>query len=269
MSLPSLHRARPRFAAPILFATTLAALLVAFPRPAQSQVLLALIFGDKIASEKFHLGIDLGGQFSDQANVGGDQPRITFAAGVIADYKLSNRLFLYGEIMGVSKMGSNDISPPVPTGSQVLDSFLAGSDMAVQLSYISVPLMLKYGFSDNRFLVGAGGQVGFLTSAKYSYSGSNSSVGDYNYRQDVKDLYNSTDAGFAFLLEYVLHRKLRPSIQLQGYIGMTDILKDNPGDAVTNRSITVSLIVPLLGQGAASEGSGSSKSGTTSSSGNR
>jgi hypothetical protein len=259
---------RPRLAALALLFTALSALLVAFPRPAHSQVLLALLFGDKIASEKFHLGIDVGAQFSDQANLGGDEVRTTFAAGVVADYKLSDRLYLYGEIMGLSKMGSNGLSP-VPTGNSDLDTFLSGSDMAVQLQYISVPVLLKYGFSENRFLVGLGGEIGFLTGAKNSYSGSTNSVGDYTYSQDVKDLYNSTDAGFAFLLEYVLHRKLRPSIQLQGYIGLTDILKDNPGDAITNRALTLSLVIPLLGHGSVASGSGSETSGTTSSSSKR
>jgi len=268
MSLPSIGPVRPRFAALALLFTTLSALLMAFPRPAQSQVLLALIFGDKVASEKFHLGVDLGAQFTDQGNVGGDDVRTTFAAGAVAEYKLGSRLYLYGEIMGLSKMGSKGLSP-YPTGNSDLNDFLDGSKMAVQLQYINVPIMLKYGFSDNKFMVGAGGEIGFLTSAKYAYTGTGSMVGDYTYSQNVKDLYNSTDAGFAFMLEYVLHRKLRPSIQLQGYLGMTDILKDNPGDAVTNRALTLSLVTPLIGHGSKSSDSGSSTSGTGSSSSNR
>jgi hypothetical protein len=105
--------------------------------------------------------------------------------------------------------------------------------------------MLKYGLAQNRLHLGAGPQVGFLLSATDE---AQATLREDRLPQDtrvtvetnIEDDLNSTDAGIVFAVEY----KLAPdpfatSLGVRYYLGLTDLLKDNPGDAVYNRVFTI------------------------------
>jgi opacity protein-like surface antigen len=85
--------------------------------------------------------------------------------------------------------------------------------------------MFKYDVA-NRFYLEAGPQVGFLVAAD---------LGDL----DVKDSYETTDFGVNFGLSYGFTEKI--FAQARYNIGMTNIVKDNGDDKVSNAVMSFSL----------------------------
>jgi hypothetical protein len=72
--------------------------------------------------------------------------------------------------------------------------------------------------------------------------------------EDIKNDLNGTDAGVVFHAEYKLGPgPFAPSVGARYYLGLTDLVTDNPGDAVYNPVFT---IVFSLAMGGAEEEEG-------------
>ena len=66
--------------------------------------------------------------------------------------------------------------------------------------------------------------------------------------EDIEDSLNSFDAGVAFHLEYKLGESpFAATLSARYYLGLTDIIKDNSGDAVYNRVFSVFGSIPIGG----------------------
>jgi hypothetical protein len=87
------------------------------------------------------------------------------------------------------------------------------SDVNFNLSYLSVPVMLRYNVAENVNLQ-AGPQVGFLLSAKAKYEGES---------EDMKEMFNSIDFGAAFGLGLDFG-KINASARY--YLGIANIAAD-------------------------------------------
>ncbi len=112
-----------------------------------------------------------------------------------------------------------------------------------KLGYFAIPVLLKYGALGRQLHLGVGPQIGFLLSANDKFQGviNNQITVD----EDIEEGLNSTDAGVVFNLSYKFRPSYGTGINVRYYLGLTDIIKDNPGDAVYNRvlSIFVSLAI--------------------------
>jgi hypothetical protein len=116
-----------------------------------------------------------------------------------------------------------------------------------RLKYFTIPLLVKYGVADNRLYLGAGPQVGFLTSASDTYEGTASTGNAITVDTDIKSSTASTDGGVLLHLEWKIRRGFSPSISARYYLGLVDTVKDNPGDAVYNRVFSILLTIPIGG----------------------
>ena len=97
---------------------------------------------------------------------------------------------------------------------------------------------------EDRLHLGAGPQVGFLSGATDVYEGVIENR--ITVEDDIEDNLNSTDAGVTFHIEYKLKEgPFSTSLNARYYHGLTDIIKDNPGDEVYNRIFSLSISVPM------------------------
>ncbi|MBS1549861.1 MAG: PorT family protein [Bacteroidetes bacterium] len=118
------------------------------------------------------------------------------------------------------------IQPEVLYSLQGAKSDVAGANATLNTGYVNVPVMLQYNLAEG-FFVEAGPQFGFLTSAKMK-----ATVAGYTGEVDVKDTMNSFDFGIGLGAGYFITPKL--SVNARYTAGITDIAKDNSGDAVRN-----------------------------------
>jgi opacity protein-like surface antigen len=195
--------------------------------------LLALVFGFTYA-QKTEFGVKGG---LNSSNFSGDtggidfKSRIGFNVGAFAAIKLSEKITLQPEIL-YSTQGAKAVNV-----SQFYDGALYTGDVKFNLSYINVPVMIKYYVAD-KFNLEAGPQIGFLTSAKTStkLDGFNQTVDD-----DIKDSFESVDFGLNFGVGYDITEKV--SVGIRYNLGLSNIFKTVEGDDSKTQNSVFSLSV--------------------------
>jgi opacity protein-like surface antigen len=157
--------------------------------------------------------------------------RIGFNVGAFAAIKLSGKITLQPEIL-YSTQGAKAVNV-----SQFYNGALYTGDVKFNLSYINIPVMIKYYVAD-KFNLEAGPQIGFLTSAKTStkLDGFNQTVDD-----DIKDSFESLDFGLDFGAGYDITKNISAGIRYS--LGLANIAKTEPGDNSKLKNNVLSLSV--------------------------
>lgn len=213
---------------------------------AQSQVLIALLVGDKLNSDKFEMGINLAGNWQNLTGLEGTKSRFSLGFGIYGTLKLSEKLALQPELLFKDPRGAADVPPDV-FGNPDLDPLLENAAVSAKLAYVSIPILLKYHLTPQLSL-GFGPQIGILSSAKKVYVAEVYAEEDLVFKDNIKSTLNDLDFALAFNLEYKLMKKKGIHIGLRYYLGLTDIIKDNPGEPVKNSVIQINLGIPLGGK---------------------
>jgi hypothetical protein len=241
-----MKRSYARILLSLVFCIAFAMVLV--PRKANGQVQIGMLFGDKVTSEKFHLGVDIGANLSNLAGIEGTkvEMRVGFFLGLVGEWRFTEHWYLQPELGAFYYTGAKnlpeDYFPPPPE----VEGIVTGNEVSRRLRYFTIPVLIKYGAVDNRLHLGAGGQVGFLTSAKDKYEGTSDNGNAIEVEQDITEYTSSTDAGLLFNIEWKLKKQiLSASIVLRYYLGLADTVKENPGDPVYNRVLSLLVTVPI------------------------
>ena len=182
--------------------------------------LLVLAFGFTYA-QKAEFGIKGGlnsSNFSGDTEGADFKSRVGFNIGAFAAIKLSEKITLQPEIL-FSTQGAKADNVVVP-----YNDVYYTADVKFNLSYINVPVMIKYYVSD-KFNLEVGPQIGFLTSAKTSTK----VVGiSQTSEQDAKDSFESVDFGLNFGAGYDFTENVFAGIRYN--LGLANIAKTQSGD---------------------------------------
>jgi len=213
---------------------------------AHSQVLIALLVGDKLNSDKFELGIRLAGNWQNLTGYDGTSSRFGIGFGIYGTLKLSDKFSLQPELFFKDPRGADGV-PANEFGHPDLDPLLENAEVTAKLAYVSLPVLLKYHLTP-QISVGFGPQIGYLSSARNEYVAQVYSKEDLVFKDDIKDTLNNFDFALAFNLEYRLMKKRAIQIGLRYYLGLSDIVKDNSGDSVRNSVFQVYIGIPVGGK---------------------
>lgn len=222
---------------------------------ANSQVLLSLIFGEKLNSDGIEFGLEGGYNWSTLTGLETSEYRRTFNLGFYFDIRLKDPWYLYtGTLvkssLGVANLTSNDINKlgVAPRPEQ--------GKYDQQINYFLVPVFLKYKFK-NRIYLEAGPQFGLRSKAFVEFR-SDASDPEVVTRDYNKEAIRSIEAGVAGGFGY----KFRPgprgmSVGVKYYYGLTRVYKDFQS---YNRGIFLKINVPI-GAGKKDDFEPSSKKG--------
>jgi len=216
---------------------------------AQSQVLMSLIFGDKLNSPNIEFGLEGGANFSTISNLDSDY-RTDFNLGFYFDFNLKNPSWVFNTgVIVKSTMGTKEIAV-YSLNDEKLDVAFASGSVDRKINYFNVPLMIKYKF-DNNIYVKAGTQLGLLSRAtdvfRQNYNGE-----DLEYKNNIRDKIHVIDAGLAVGLGYRLKTGNGVNLGLQYYYGLVPLLKGDADQNQYNRSLYVIAGLPI-GKGKAAK----------------
>ena len=210
--------------------------------------LLVLLFGDKVASEELHFSLKLGANVGNLSGIDGTETHWGPNFGLLVNIKLSDKFSLIPEFSPLSKKGAKNI-PLVVTGNPNLDALLANSPKSKRtLEYIDLAVVGRYNIND-RLSVGAGPYMGILTGATDVYTATAIEDDDLNYKDNIKSQLNSLDFGAIFEVTYKLSKARGGkglAVHVRYQLGLTDIVKDNVGDAVTNSCFQLTVSFPFI-----------------------
>jgi hypothetical protein len=182
-----------------LFALVLMAFIVKPTQQVHAQAaLFILIFGDKVATEKFHLSLDAGLNFTNLAGLDDGKMRLGVNFGLGTHFKINDRWHLAPEVKFLSRRGVTDVENPIPIPEEFEDVDVKSD---IRLNYIDVPILAQYKF-ENGLYFSAGPQISFLTEARQITKITSNNGNTLEVDQDVKDQFTGIDFSFPVEIAY-------------------------------------------------------------------
>ena len=233
----------------------LLSLILAFTLTSASnaQALLILLFGDHLSTETFQAGINVSGSASTINGLNNVDYRFNWAFGAFGEVKFSEHWFLHFHLTIKTPAGAKNVDPIVPIPPEI-DTLISDPKTTRSFNYITLPIFVTYKLSP--FKIGIGAQLGYLTSADDTYEAITYQGNDITLVSDVRGQFNKWDAGLTGIIDYSIspEKKMRSlRLSLTYYYGLTDMVKDNTGDAWTNSEFLLSIGIPIGGSDDAEE----------------
>ena len=215
---------------------------------ANAQALLIILFGDELSTETLQAGINADLSASNFTGMNGTDYRISWAFGAFFEIKLSENWSLQPELTIKTPAGAKNMPSDYYLEEEIIDTLFNDINVTTSMNYISIPIYLKY--TTGHWGFGAGPMFGYLTGATDTYSGGTEFGDDFSLDRKVKDRFNNWDVGLTLMVDFLFapEEKMRSTrLGLKYYMGLTDILKDNSGGAVSNSIFLLSLGIPIGG----------------------
>nr|WP_294786578.1 porin family protein [uncultured Flavobacterium sp.] len=217
---------------------------------AKSQVLISLLFGDKLNSPYLEFGLEGGINLSEISNLESSGMNPGFNLGFYFDFrsKKNPAWMINTGVIVKSPMGARHI--PVYSLDDVnLDNSFEGGTVNREIRYFNVPILIKYQFK-NRIYLKAGPQLGLLASAFDEFS-NEINKDDLTYKKKIKDQIRVIDAGIALGTGYHMNVGNGLNVTIQYYYGLVPVMKGD-GPNVYNRSLYLTAGIPI-GKGKAAK----------------
>jgi len=221
-----------------------------FGLTAHGQVLISLLFGDKLNSGNIEFGLDGGINFMTLPGVAGSSSNHGFNLGFYFDIKTKSRYLIHTGVIVKSPMGASGITP-YSLNDPDLDNAFAEGEVKRNLRYFNVPVMIKRPFN-NHFFAEAGVMLGLMNKSYDEFNQSVNKKEDLTFKLYNRDAYHPLDAGLIAGVGYRLLGGNGMNLGLRYYYGLVDITIDDSGDNVYNRSLYVTVGIPI-GAGKAKE----------------
>lgn len=215
----------------------------------QSQVLISILLGDKLNSDKLEFGLDGGANFSDLRGADGEF-KSNFNIGFYFNFGLKNPNWQIGTgVIVKSTMGASGL-PVYSVGDVLLDSLFEGGQVHRKIRYFNVPVFAKYKIGDHFFLE-AGCMLGLRHKAFDVFQQSTKEDDDTEFTNKIKGDVRAIDAGLLGGIGYKIRKANGMHFGLRYYHGLVNVMVDEGGLAQYNRSIYLLLGIPI-GKGKAS-----------------
>jgi len=206
----------------------------------QSQVLIALLLGDKLNSGKIEFGLDGGLNFSTIANMDSNNWGEEYNLGFYFDFKMKNQWYLNTGVLVKSTLGLDKLTDEDLEflGATTYDT---EGDYRQRISYFIVPALAKYKFDNNIYLE-LGPQFGLARKGFIQFD-SDIDGNEARIRETNTDMLNRFDMGIAAGTGYRLLKGLGWTIGARYYYGFIDVYKDRSG--TKNSTLFLKLNVPI------------------------
>ena len=221
------------------YLTLLVIILMGFT--SHSQVLLSILFGDKLNSDGLEFGLEGGFNWSDISGLDADKRLSTFNLGFYFDFRLKNQWNIYTGVLVKAKLEDSKLSPEDLAFLEITPNAEEEGTYSQVINYFVVPALLKYNFK-NRMYVEAGPQFGLMYKSWVEFE-SNLDNKDIKTKDYNKDKINRLDTGITFGTGYKLMPDSGMTLGLKYYYGFTNVYKGVSGS--NNSSLFLKLNLPI------------------------
>ena len=204
------------------------------------QVLMSILFGDKLNTDGLEFGLDTGANWSEISDLDSSSYLRTFNIGFYFDIRLKNQWSIYTGVLVKANMGSDDLTEEDLVFLEVPLQPEDGT-YSQRLNYFIVPGMIRYSFP-NRIYLEAGPQLALMYKSVVEFYSETDDreilIKDFN-----EDAIRRFDAGISGGLGY----KIKPvgglTLGLRYYYGLTNVYKGRSG--TKNSSIFLKANFPV------------------------
>lgn len=212
----------------------------------QSQVLIALLLGDKLNTGKMEFGLDGGLNYSGISNMDTSKKLSEFNLGFYFDIKMKEQWYLNTGVLVKSTLGVNELSMGdleflnATVYNDQSGNILEG-DYSQKMSYFLIPALAKYKLKNHIYAEG-GLQIGWMYNSWIQFD-SNIEGNTTRIKENNKDMINWFDMGIAVGTGYRLLNGYGWSLGVRYYQGFLDVYKDQSG--TKNSSLFLKLNIPI------------------------
>jgi hypothetical protein len=239
LSIPPIKRTAKKWRS---LAVALLIILMAHVAPAQ--VLISIVFGDKLNSNKVEFGLDGGVSISDLEGLPVGKARSALNLGFYFDIKLKDSSWMiHSGVMVKSSFGARKLPVYSLDDPELNDVFVDGS-VTRKLSYFNVPVMIKKRFT-RRLSAEIGPMISLLNKGVDEFINSVADDDDLIHTVKIKKQYHPLDFGFIGGFGYRMMKGNGLNLGVRYYFGLTDIEIDDTVTDVFNRSFYAYVGIPI------------------------
>lgn len=206
----------------------------------QSQVLLTVLFGDKLNSDGLEFGLEGGFNFSDISQLEANKRLSAFNLGFYFDVRLKDQWNLYTGVLVKAKLGDDNLSANDLEFLGITPNPEEGT-YSQKINYFVVPALLKYNFK-NRIYLEAGPQFSLKHKAWVEFNSDNDER-DIRIKDFNKDKINPLDVGVTIGTGYKLMPESGMTVGVKYYYGFANVYKGVSG--TNNSSWFLKLNIPI------------------------
>lgn len=212
---------------------------------AKSQVLISLLFGEKLNSPNVEFGLETGINWSNISGLESNGYAGKFNIGFYFNFRVKNQWFINTGVLVKSNLGTGGLTDNdlLLTDSEpfVLDGVKLDGRYSQILDYFIVPVLAKYRF-DNNFYVAAGPQFSLMYDAFLEFDSKDKQL-EARVREYNKDYFSRIDIGATGAIGYILRDGKGMTIGLKYYYGFFDVYKNVAG--TKNSSFFAHVNIPI------------------------
>jgi hypothetical protein len=207
-----------------------------------AQVLISLLFGDALNSEKIEFGLTGGLNRSYLNNYNSSEGLNNFNLGFYFHVKMKENSFLSTGVYVKNSMGASGMPVYLLNDPEFDDVFQDGT-LTTKIKYFYVPIMYQQRIN-NRILVEGGIQAGLRTKA-HDYFEKEFLDGDAEFKTEVSDNFARLDFGLVGGMGYKLKKDPKSmSVGFLYYYGLIDVITV-PDISAKNSSLNLYIRIPI------------------------
>lgn len=219
------------------------------PVVTNGQILISLIFGESLNSDKIEFGIVGGLNRSYINSISEAEGLNNFDMGFYFHVLVKNSTYLSTGLLVKSNVGATGLDV-YPTGDPSFDDVFQDGILTKRINCFSVPILFHQRFN-NRWYIEAGPQLALIYKPKDIFKVSDSGE-DITYSRDTSDEYKRIDAGLLAGAGYKFKKEIKSmSAGINYYYGLVDVSAD-PDLKIKNSAIYFYIKIPI-GAGKSSE----------------
>ena len=219
-------------------------ILLCLSAQVKGQVLISLLFGEALNTDKIEFGLVGGFNRSWIYDLDDSKGLNSFNIGFYFHFMLKQNpnSFLSTGVLVKSNVGASGM-PTYPIGDDDFDSVFVDGELTKQINYFYVPILYQQRFK-NRWYLEGGFQLGLRNKA-YDIFEIEAFDGDVSYRVDARDDYKHLDAGLMAGVGYKLKKRLKSSaVGINYYYGLMNI-SNVPDQKIKNSALYVYFKLPI------------------------
>jgi len=209
----------------------------------QGQILISILLGDKLNNGNIEFGLDGGVNFMSLPGLNESSTTPGFNLGFYFDIKTKSKYLFHTGVIVKSPMGAAGITP-YSLNNPDLDNAFQGGEVQRNLRYFNVPVMIKRPFNNHLFAEG-GFMLGLMNKSFDEFTNKINRSEDLTYKLYNRNSYHPLDAGLIAGVGYRLMGGNGMNLGMRYYYGLVDITIDDTGDNVYNRSLYLTVGIPI------------------------
>jgi hypothetical protein len=217
-------------------------LLILLPSVSNGQVLITILLGDALNTEKIEFGLVGGWNHSSIYSIEESKPLNSLDLGFYFHILVKNNSYFSTGVLVKSSVGGSGM-PVYSMNDPDFDAVFEGGTLTKKIPSFYVPILFHQRFN-NRWYLEAGPQLGLLHQEVDIFEVSKLG-GDLKFTLDVKDQYKRIDAGILGGVGYKFKKQIKSmAVGINYYYGLVDVSAD-PAQKIKNSALYFYMKIPI------------------------